>query len=577
MAVPLRGMSGVLQTTPFAPVPLPPQRQFSFTDWSVNNPAAPQPGDRLDSEFDRTNMAVTATVAWAETSLATDGTLRPASVGQPQLVPGLFDWIASDAIAQVQPYVDQAHAYATSAAASANTASAQAGTATASATQAGGSAADAAIYAGQAGTSANAANQSAISAADSLIDTDNYANDALGSRNEAYDYSILAQAWAEHMPDTIPPNILAVMNITGDHWSSRWWANHAAEAVQGATENLDEVGQGWVDTINDTGQQWIGAFQTLYLGAFYTPPTTDAFGNPVAVGAVYYNMVLEAPYVWNGVAWVPLITPSPSQIYKYLYVATAGQTVFSGADRNGNTLVYNSANKQQVSVWRKGLLLTPVDEYASAVNRITLVAPAAAGDIVQVYVESVPQITLNWTTRKLDTSHWTTTGGTLIDTNGQPVAPAAASDVFISVDGVWQNALKDYVVSSNIITFVRPIELDAVTFGLAILPIQQGTTTVPAVTQLDTSAWAFNGSVRTFNLVDMSGSPVDPIAPVNLLISLDGVWQNAVIDYATSGTSITFTIAPEADAAVFGIAGLPAFVTTTAARGVMSDREDEPG
>ena len=51
----------------------------------------------------------------------------------------------------------------------------------------------------------------------------------------ALDWAEVAFEWAEHMPGTIPPNILALMGITGDHWSSRWWAYQAARLVQAAT------------------------------------------------------------------------------------------------------------------------------------------------------------------------------------------------------------------------------------------------------------------------------------------------------------------------------------------------------
>jgi hypothetical protein len=47
----------------------------------------------------------------------------------------------------------------------------------------------------------------------------------------AMDWAEVSAEWAEHMPDTIPGNILAVMGVTGDHWSSRWWANRAAQLV----------------------------------------------------------------------------------------------------------------------------------------------------------------------------------------------------------------------------------------------------------------------------------------------------------------------------------------------------------
>jgi hypothetical protein len=135
-------MSAVLKlprtATPLAltpvPAPAPPVRQYSFTDWQVNNPTAPPPGDRMDAEYDRANASISQVIDWVEVSLA-----------QPPVTGGSND--------------DS----------------------------------DAEYFAGL-----------------------------------AQDYADVTQAWAEHMPDTIPPNILAVMNITGDHWSARWWAHQAA-------------------------------------------------------------------------------------------------------------------------------------------------------------------------------------------------------------------------------------------------------------------------------------------------------------------------------------------------------------
>ena len=54
------------------------------------------------------------------------------------------------------------------------------------------------------------------------------------------DYAQVAIEWAEHMPDTIPPNILAINAITGEHWSSplvgdagRQCVRHAGLVVHG--------------------------------------------------------------------------------------------------------------------------------------------------------------------------------------------------------------------------------------------------------------------------------------------------------------------------------------------------------
>lgn len=140
---------------PTAP-PNDPVRQTSFTDWSTNHPTEPHQGDKLDAEFDRTNAAVAQLTDFVQQVISDQGTLKPDTVGDTQIVDGT------------------------------------AITATAS--------------------------------------------------PSAETYAQLGQAWAEHMPDTIPPNLLAEMNVTGDHWSSRWWANRAAIIVQTGNGSLaDDV------------------------------------------------------------------------------------------------------------------------------------------------------------------------------------------------------------------------------------------------------------------------------------------------------------------------------------------------
>jgi hypothetical protein len=58
-----------------------------------------------------------------------------------------------------------------------------------------------------------------------------YAGDDAGATATSADYAQVSIEWAEHMPDTIPPNILAINAISGAHWSSRWWANRATQIV----------------------------------------------------------------------------------------------------------------------------------------------------------------------------------------------------------------------------------------------------------------------------------------------------------------------------------------------------------
>lgn len=120
-----------------APLPQTVKRQYSFTDFSQNNPTTPPHGNRMDAEYDRINGALNTVINFCSEVK--------------QLAPALTD---PKAVAGADP------------------------------------------------------------------------------TDLELDYAFVTQAWAEYMPGTIPPNILAAMNVTGDHWSSRWWANMAAQAVQ---------------------------------------------------------------------------------------------------------------------------------------------------------------------------------------------------------------------------------------------------------------------------------------------------------------------------------------------------------
>jgi hypothetical protein len=351
-----------------APMPAPPVRQFSFTDWQVNNPTSPPPGDRLDAEFDRANNAIDDTIDWASVSLNTDGSIRDGVIGENNLQPGLFDEIGADAVAEVQPLVDQAAASAVSASQSAllaNTSAANASTYSAQAQNAAGTSLNNSNIAGD---NARAAGLSATAAATSATDADNADNHATGAAAEAQAYADVTQAWAEHMPNTIPPNILAVMGVTGDHWSSRWWANKAAGAF--------------------------GALSELYLGVWAEPPTSTSTGDPIPIGAIYYNSTNETVYLWNGTAWVPFWTPVKSTFLSLLYRAAANQTVFPLAtpDLGGHVYTISSTNPELVDIYVNGVRL-PSDTpnpgsgdwtLNAATSTVTFLSPLLAGSLVQV-------------------------------------------------------------------------------------------------------------------------------------------------------------------------------------------------
>jgi hypothetical protein len=448
-----------------APQPSPPARQFSFTGFQTNNPTAPPPGDKLDGEYDRTNTTLTQTLAWVQTSLNTDGTIRPGIVGTAQLVPGLWQSIADDITNDVQGSVDQAQGYATSALTSRNAASASASAAQTQSQAASGSASTAQTAAGSAQTSVTSAQTSANTASNAATTASNAASNATGAEASASNYAVLTQAWAEHMPDVIPPNILAANDITGDHWSSRWWANRAHEVVQ----------EDAAAALCDLQQHW--------MGDYASPPTQTTCGDPVTAGALYYNTAEQVCQVYDGAVWHDVTQPVPGQIDEYLYLPSVPTTVLTGVDAHGNTLTLDPASSE-IAVYRNGTKLIKLRDYTVTANAVTLAVPVTAPTTVEI-------VALNDLTRrppptgvKVNTSIWAFDGVVLSfplqDSVGDVIDPPGPVDSIVSVDGVLLQPGADYTTRTGWIDFAVAPLADASRWMTVGLPFGGGTTVIPA-------------------------------------------------------------------------------------------------
>ena len=122
------------------------------------------------------------------------------------------------------------------------------------------------------------------------------------------------------------------------------------------------------------------SFDDRYLGPKSTPPTVDNDGNPLLEGALYWNSVSNAMLAWDGSAWASI--SSTSDIYRYRYTATGGETSKSGTDDNGLTLSYIAGKEQ---VYLNGVLLARTSDYnATNGTSITGLAALAAGDILEI-------------------------------------------------------------------------------------------------------------------------------------------------------------------------------------------------
>ena len=116
-------------------------------------------------------------------------------------------------------------------------------------------------------------------------------------------------------------------------------------------------------------------FDDRYLGPKSSNPTVDNDGNPLVVGALYYRTTTPIGMkVYDGAQWLEASAAQQAALVTYEYVATAGQTTFTGADANALTLSYIAGG---IIVALNGVLLRPVDDY-TATNGTSIVLAVAA-------------------------------------------------------------------------------------------------------------------------------------------------------------------------------------------------------
>jgi hypothetical protein len=271
-----------------------------------------------------------------------------------------------------------------------------------------------------------------------------YGVDTLGASATAQDWAQVSIEWAEHLPDPIPPNILAQSAITGQHWSSRWWASKSANAF--------------------------GMLAWWYQGAFPSPgpPTTPLTptGDPIPVGGMYYNTTLGVMMVWNGSTWVNSATPQKGVTASLYYLAAANQTVFplSVIDRNGKNFAFNQTAPEGLQALVNGVRVEPtfdytVDTVGSSVTflRALPVNTLVIFDILTPAAQLTPSGTVNTVLLSPITPDGTTTAftGLQVAMNGHATNIAKNEELLVSVDGVQQAPGTAYTATGSTITFTE--------------------------------------------------------------------------------------------------------------------------
>jgi hypothetical protein len=119
-------------------------------------------------------------------------------------------------------------------------------------------------------------------------------------------------------------------------------------------------------------------FDDRYLGAKASDPSVDNDGNALVVGALYFNTTDGVMKVYTASGWIAASSASVATLATFEFVATSGQTVFSGNDANGASLSYVAP---ALIVTLNGVRLRPGDDYtATNGTSITLASAAALND-----------------------------------------------------------------------------------------------------------------------------------------------------------------------------------------------------
>jgi hypothetical protein len=198
------------------------------------------------------------------------------------------------------------------------------------------------------------------------------AGTATTKAGEAAASATLAQNWATQL----------VTPVSGGEYSAKYhgllakdWASKLGSPVSGSDYSAKHYAQeaGASAAAAATSLNNINLTEKLNLGSKTSNPSVDNQGDPLLVGAMYFNSVAQETRVYTGTLWKAAGTSVNATAYRYSYTATAAQTTFSATYDVG-----------YVDVYLNGLKLDAADFTADNGSSIVLAAPAAAGDVINI-------------------------------------------------------------------------------------------------------------------------------------------------------------------------------------------------
>ena len=185
---------------------------------------------------------------------------------------------------------------------------------------------------------------------------------------------------------TVANNIASVNTVATDISKVITVANDLTEAVAeidtvaNSITNIDAVGTN-IANVNTVASNISGvnSFAERYRVQAGVPSSSND------VGDLVFDTTANKLKVFDGSSYALAGSSVNGTSQRFKYVATSGQTTFSGNDANGNSLTYDVASGTAFAdIYLNGVKLDVTDFTATTGTSIVLASGASTGDILQV-------------------------------------------------------------------------------------------------------------------------------------------------------------------------------------------------
>ena len=226
-------------------------------------------------------------------------------------------------------------------------------------------------------------------------------------------------------------------------------------------------------------------------------------------------------------------------VNQFEFLADSGQTVFTGADRDGNSLTYNTTD---VLVFLNGTLMVPGNDFNTTnSNTITFTEGVDSGDFVNIF---------NFTAGRA-------VGGGVSEVNHFDFTADSGQTAFTGSDD--NGSILSFIGNDNIQVFINGILLKQSDYTISnnnTVTLTDGADSADEVRIIAYDTYSQRVAIDTYNFTADSGQTVFTgladdgnslvFSPGNLQVHLNGIMLRSGNDFSTSGTG-TVTLVSGAD------------------------------